>query len=131
MTFRDLIERVYREGRCVNAPSQDPWFDSDARGVQARQRQRQRAREVCADCLVRGECLAVALAFEAQMGESWGIWGGVCARDRQDVILAVTGHESASTADSDGSCYADRRGISTGLPERLLHPHENSSHTSD
>lgn len=38
----------------------------------------------------------VALSYEADAGVSWGIWGGVCARDRERAIV------DAKEADSEG-----------------------------
>lgn len=41
---------------------------------------------MCAGCPVQAECLAVALAYEIEEDLCWGIWGGVCARDRKQAI---------------------------------------------
>jgi hypothetical protein len=37
------------------------------------------AKDVCAACLVRERCLEYAL----RSGETWGIWGGLTARERK------------------------------------------------
>ncbi|WP_408014185.1 WhiB family transcriptional regulator [Saccharopolyspora elongata] len=89
--FRDLERRVNRHGRCVNA-TRDEWFPEPARGADSLSRQRQRARWACADCPVQADCLVVALSYELDEGESWGIWGGVCARDRRQAIRLATQH---------------------------------------
>ncbi len=39
------------------------------------------AREVCAECVVRSECLEFAL----QNGEKFGIWGGFSERERRRI----------------------------------------------
>lgn len=56
----------------------DPGLFHPARGDYAVERQ---ARQVCAGCPVRAECLAHALTFH----ELYGIWGGTSARERRDM----------------------------------------------
>jgi WhiB family transcriptional regulator, redox-sensing transcriptional regulator len=43
----------------------DLWFAEDPADLE-------RAKELCADCPIRAECLAAAL----ERGEPWGVWGG-------------------------------------------------------
>lgn len=45
----------------------------------ARQRD---ARQVCAGCVVRRECLAEALDNQIE----WGIWGGMTERERRNLL---------------------------------------------
>ncbi len=75
---------VLTSGKCVRHPFSADWFPDDARGGRAVERQRARAREACSGCALRWQCLLMALELEAEEGRSWGIWGGVCARDRHD-----------------------------------------------
>ncbi|WP_256413781.1 WhiB family transcriptional regulator [Saccharopolyspora sp. ASAGF58] len=82
---------MHRQGRCVDG-IQGEWFPEPARGVDSLSRQRRQAKWACADCPVRTGCLVVALAYEIDEGESWGIWGGVCARDRRQAIRHATQH---------------------------------------
>lgn len=91
MSMRRLVEMVYRYGACVPAPdaeesAMDCWFREEPRGRRALELQRRYAREACAACPVRAECLVMALSHEREGGLSWGIWGGVCARDRASAL---------------------------------------------
>lgn len=64
------------------------------------------AKEVCAQCEVRVQCLAWAL----KAGES-GVWGGTCAEERADLRRkAQWSHavRSARSARSDGSSRSSR-----------------------
>ena len=54
----------------------DPGLFYPARGESTRE-----AKDVCAGCLVRGECLDYALAA----GEKFGIWGGKSERERRRI----------------------------------------------
>ncbi|MGW5797412.1 WhiB family transcriptional regulator [Saccharopolyspora sp. NPDC003752] len=87
--LRDLERRVNCHGRCINA-ARDDWFPEPARGADSLSHQRHQARWACAGCPVRVDCLVVALSYELDEGESWGIWGGVCARDRRHAIRHAT-----------------------------------------
>lgn len=86
MSIRKLVKLVHERGACVNAQQADAWFREQPRGSGAREIQRRQARQACAACPVRTECLTVALTHEIESEMSWGIWGGVCARDRQETI---------------------------------------------
>ena len=61
-------------GRCRTA-GPATFFPSDARGVEI-------ARRVCADCPVRAECLAYALANRIEDG----VWGGASQRERLRIL---------------------------------------------
>ncbi|GAB3671451.1 WhiB family transcriptional regulator [Saccharopolyspora sp. ID03-671] len=80
---------VFAEGKCARDPFSADWFHEDARGGRAVERQRSRAQQACSGCPLRQQCLAMALEFESDDGHSWGIWGGVSARDRRDVLQAL------------------------------------------
>lgn len=91
MSLRRLVEKVFRYGACVPAPDTesslvDGWFREEPRGRKALELQRRYAREACAGCPVRADCLVIALSHEEESGMSWGIWGGVCAKDRQSAL---------------------------------------------
>lgn len=102
MSFRKLVKLVHEHGACVNAERADAWFREQPRGSGAREIQRRQARQACADCPVRTECLTVALTHEIESEMSWGTWGGVCARDRQEAIeYALNEGQSATPRASD------------------------------
>ncbi|MGW5789217.1 WhiB family transcriptional regulator [Saccharopolyspora sp. NPDC003752] len=84
--FREQEWRVRSYGRCTTSTAQDAWFPEPARGADGLAHQRRQAVEACAGCPVRTECLMIALCHEVDEGVSWGIWGGVCARDRRAAI---------------------------------------------
>ncbi|MGW1682607.1 WhiB family transcriptional regulator [Saccharopolyspora sp. NPDC002376] len=92
--FRDLESeelqrKVRQQGRCVSSPTQDAWFPAPARGAESLEHQRRQAAAACTGCAVRTECLTIALDYELNDGTSWGVWGGVCPRDRQQAINDV------------------------------------------
>lgn len=102
MSLRRLVERVFRYGACVPAREANPsavdgWFRDEPRGRKALELQRRYAREACAGCPVRAECLVIALSHEQETGMSWGIWGGVCARDRASAL-----HHAGESAQDGG-----------------------------
>lgn len=41
-----------------------------------------RAKEICAACMVREECLSYSL----QNRERYGVWGGVTEKERQEIL---------------------------------------------
>lgn len=91
MSMRRLVETVFRYGACVPASAEEPsavdgWFRDEPRGRKALELQRKYAREACARCPVRAECLVIALSHEQETGMSWGIWGGICAGDRASAL---------------------------------------------
>lgn len=99
--MRNPINRypeVFAEGKCARHPFSADWFHEDARGGRAVERQRSRAQQACSGCPLQAQCLAMALEFEADDGHSWGIWGGVSARDRREVLrdLAASGAPRAA-----------------------------------
>jgi WhiB family redox-sensing transcriptional regulator len=56
----------------------EEWFpDGEGEGEPAR-----RARQVCAGCPVRAECLELALSMPQRPA---GIWGGTTERERRDM----------------------------------------------
>ena len=44
----------------------------------------ERAKALCADCPIRGECLAAALA----RAEPWGVWGGEILAEQDELVTA-------------------------------------------
>jgi Transcription factor WhiB len=86
MNLREFVNAVCQRGACVTTSNADAWFREEPRGRAALEVQRRYARRACASCPVRKECLTLALSHEAEAGVSWGIWGGVCARDRQTAL---------------------------------------------
>ena len=48
-----------------------------------RRAREERAKGICADCAVRGDCLQYAL----EIGERHGIWGGLNEIERRDLLL--------------------------------------------
>ncbi|MBQ0923087.1 WhiB family transcriptional regulator [Saccharopolyspora endophytica] len=114
--MKDPVKRypeVFAEGKCVRQPFSADWFHDDARGGRAVERQRSRARQACSGCPLRPQCLAMALEFEADDGHSWGIWGGVSARDRREVLQAL----AASGAPRNAVDFDQ-------LAENVLEPYE-------
>lgn len=65
----------------------DPeWFFSpEGERTQARNRRIRRAREVCRQCPVIGECAAFAL----NQREAFGVWGGMSEGERISLMLAA------------------------------------------
>ena len=64
MSLSTCRERVWPELPChVGDP--DLWFAEDPADLE-------RAKELCADCPIRRQCLDAAL----QRAEPWGVWGG-------------------------------------------------------
>jgi WhiB family transcriptional regulator, redox-sensing transcriptional regulator len=53
----------------------DIFFDTRARAER-------RAKAICMACGVRGECLALALQSKAE----FGVWGGMTAKERLDLL---------------------------------------------
>lgn len=75
LTDRDLDQITHNLGACRGAtPEQinDTWFPSQAITVDM-------AREACAGCPVRAECLEKAL----RLNETEGIWGGTTPDERK------------------------------------------------
>lgn len=98
MTALDLIRRV------------DPWMvDAACAGVDqdiffpARGRSCGPAKQVCARCDVRTECLEFALVNNVHHG----IWGGTSERERRS--LRIRRHGSASAYDKGCRCVSCRQ----------------------
>lgn len=64
------------QGNCVDKPP-GMFFPSDGVGVEI-------ARRVCADCVVKEECLDYALSNRIDHG----VWGGASERERRRMIKA-------------------------------------------
>lgn len=64
------------KGSCRNYPP-SAFFPSDGVGVDA-------AREICADCRVRADCLEYALENRIDHG----VWGGSSERERRRILKA-------------------------------------------
>lgn len=71
---------------CRGAPEPDLWFPISEIGPGAAQVAE--AKNVCAGCPVREDCLAFALA----LGLDYGVFGGMAASERREL------HRSAVTA---------------------------------
>jgi Transcription factor WhiB len=63
------------------------WFSNNANGLKA-------AKQVCASCLVRAECLSYALADPGLAG----IWGGLTAKERDLKRRTSSGYRDQATA---------------------------------
>jgi WhiB family redox-sensing transcriptional regulator len=63
----------HEDAACRNTDPEDLFADS------ARQN---RAKQVCAGCAVRTECLAEALDNRIE----WGVWGGMTERERRALL---------------------------------------------
>jgi len=80
LTDQALWARVARSARCADGVlDPDEWFPVSEPARVARQ-EAAAAIAVCADCLVRGECLALSLRHW-DIGRH-GVWGGLVAADR-------------------------------------------------
>jgi WhiB family transcriptional regulator, redox-sensing transcriptional regulator len=55
------------------------------------------ARQICADCPVRGQCLAYAVAAD----EPFGIWGGLDTQERRTLRRLLQRRETAASAVRD------------------------------
>lgn len=68
--------RWYRKALCLGMDTQD-FFVHGKRQIEA-------AKEICADCVVRAECLNAAMLEEIGLGETrtFGIRGGMTAAER-------------------------------------------------
>jgi len=79
-TDRALWARVIRYARCTGSSlDPDQWFPVSVDAGKARQ-EAAAAITVCTACLVRAECLAVALRHP-EIGQH-GVWGGLVAAER-------------------------------------------------
>lgn len=63
------------------------FYEQDKETLGARLRRERSARAICAPCSVREMCLAHAL----RVGEEFGIWGGVSARERSTLRKRAVG----------------------------------------
>jgi WhiB family transcriptional regulator, redox-sensing transcriptional regulator len=76
MTMTGNGENWRSSGACRSADP-DLFFPISSRGPA--EKQIARAKMICAGCRVRQECLEFALAYD----QTYGIWGGTTAEDRQ------------------------------------------------
>ncbi|MBN9739388.1 MULTISPECIES: WhiB family transcriptional regulator [unclassified Pseudonocardia] len=70
-----------RLGACRGMDVQSFFHPPGERGAAARERERN-AKQICAGCQVRPECLQHALRIE----EPYGTWGGVGERERWEIV---------------------------------------------
>lgn len=77
LTDASALPRWFDRAACTE---QDPELFFDPSQARA-------AVQVCADCLVRVECLAHAL----ERGEQLGVWGGKTERQRRDLRTRARG----------------------------------------
>lgn len=70
----DYVTAWMADGRCRNYPPA-VFFPSDGVGVD-------RARKICADCPVSGQCLEYALSERIEHG----VWGGCSERERRRIL---------------------------------------------
>ncbi len=66
------MNAIYQFGRCVASGKEDLFFSE-------RPDELAQAQAVCLECVVRIDCLEVAL----ERNEAWGVWGGVIFWDGQ------------------------------------------------
>ena len=76
MTMTDNGENWRSSGACRSA---DPDLFFPGPGQGPAEKQIARAKMICAGCGVRRECLEFAMAHD----QTYGIWGGTTAEDRQ------------------------------------------------
>jgi WhiB family redox-sensing transcriptional regulator len=60
------MKAIYDDGRCVASGQNDLFFSE-------RPDELAQAQSICMECMVRLDCLEVAL----ERKEAWGVWGGV------------------------------------------------------
>lgn len=115
-----------RHGACRGA---DPDIFFPDRGESTRE-----AKEICAGCPVRGECIDFAL----DGGEKFGIWGGKSERERRRMRRPRSGPSPASTErrrqvidmSAQGLTAGEigrELGLSSRTVYRYLHPEEEAS----
>lgn len=64
-----------REAACLMTEAPETFFPSDGVGVEV-------AKRICANCVVRTECLEYALANHIDHG----VWGGTSERERRRIM---------------------------------------------
>lgn len=78
--MKDLLipsEEWHLEALCAQADPEE-WYPESRASNRA-------AKAICNDCPVRQECLDFAMATESSYLHRWGIWGGLTARDRENL----------------------------------------------
>lgn len=75
------------QGNCVDK-TPATFFPSDGKGVDA-------ARRICAECVVKEECLDYALANKIDHG----VWGGTSERERRRIFKALKISENSHPED--------------------------------
>jgi WhiB family redox-sensing transcriptional regulator len=73
----------HRRAQCREMPSEVFYPPDNEKGARRRRRE-QRAKCICLQCPVRGECLAHALRWP----ETYGIWGGTTPYERIHVTAS-------------------------------------------
>lgn len=63
------------------------FFHPDNERGRSRRRREEEAKSICATCPVSRQCLAWALSVR----EPYGIWGGLSATEREEILVATDG----------------------------------------
>jgi len=95
---RDVDLRPPSGGACIGMPT-EWWFPKKSETAEERA-QRIAAKKICADCVVRQECLDYAIEAE----EIYGIWGGMSGNEREQEIIA---RRKAGTLKIHGRVYKE------------------------
>jgi Transcription factor WhiB len=109
-TDQVLWAQVVRHARCADGGlDPDEWFPVSAEAGMARQ-EAAAAIAVCSTCLVRGQCLALALRHW-DIGQH-GVWGGLVAADRAQLRARLpadrTGGPGLTIVRDDGAAVMSR-----------------------
>lgn len=106
-TIEELYLYVSHRGKCAKPvrpryrARHDPWYRDPKKGRYAPEDRRLKAQQACRGCPVINDCLEVALAFEAQAGESWGVWGATIPADRAKMLAERS--QPTGIPDEEGS----------------------------
>jgi WhiB family redox-sensing transcriptional regulator len=90
----------WRERAACRGAATDMFFPAGAAGAAADETRR--ARQICARCPVRQQCLAYALAS----GQQYGIWGGSDEQERRRRRLRESGKGPVRAGHASGSAGA-------------------------
>lgn len=91
-TIAELYLYISHRGKCAQPvrpryrARHDPWYREPKKGRYAPDDRRLKAQQACRGCPVINDCLEVALAFEAEAGASWGVWGATIPADRAKML---------------------------------------------
>jgi hypothetical protein len=89
LTPSQLSAIVSEFGECSGTgDGENRWYpDVEPTGAPGRVEYEHHARKVCAECLVRTECLDLALRTESRYGvRAHGIWGGTAPWERERML---------------------------------------------